>query len=291
MRTNTKCELLSRDEKFTTVIRSDTGIFDIHFSELFRYWDLVIMLFRRNIMLQYKQTALGMMWLFLYPVLTSFIFTFVFGNLAGFSTDGIPAFLFYLASNSLWWVFANCLSNVARTYQSDGDLFKKVYFPRLAPPLGHMLTGLFSFAIRMAMILVVFIVVMLVSGGIRITWKWLLLPLPVIQAGILGLSCGIIITSMTAKYRDMALVADFGVQLLMYATPVIYTFSGMKGFIRVILLCNPMTAIMENFRYFLFDAGQPMVGAGIVSWIMTIILAVFGTLYYSNVCKNCIDTI
>lgn len=276
---------------FSTVIRAHTGIFDIHFSELFRYWDLVIMLFKRNVVLQYKQTALGVMWLFLYPLLTSFVFTFVFGSFAGFSTDGIPTFIFYLASNSLWWVFSNCLSNTSRTYRSDAGLFQKVYFPRLAPPMAHMLSGFFSFLIRFAMIIVVFLIVMLSGSAIRITWKWLLLPIPILQSGLLGLAMGIIITSMTAKYRDMALVADFGVQLLMYATPVLYAFSSTEGFMRSILWINPLTSLIENYRYFLFDVGQFMGLSWAVSWFITLLLLAFGVILYGNVCKTCIDTI
>lgn len=279
------------DAQFDTVIRASSGIFDIKFSELFRYWDLIVMLFRRNVMLQYKQTALGVMWLFLYPLITSVVFTYVFGQFAGFSTDGIPTFLFYLASNTLWWVFANCLSNTSRTYQSDAEIFKKVYFPRLAAPLAHLLTGLFSFCIRMLMILAAFFVYLFATGGIRVTWMWLLLPIPVLQAGLLGLACGIIITSMTTKYRDMAMIADFGVQLWMFATPVLYAFSSTGGFMSAVLWINPMTAVMENFRYFLFGAGEFMGVSWIVSWAVTLILLIFGIVLYGNVSRSCIDTI
>lgn len=279
------------DAQFDTVIRASSGIFNFGFSELFRYWDLIVMLFRRNVMLQYKQTALGVMWLFLYPLITSVVFTYVFGQFAGFSTDGIPTFLFYLASNTLWWVFSNCLSNTSRTYQSDAEIFKKVYFPRLAAPLAHLLTGLFSFCIRMLMILAAFFAYLFTTGGIRVTWMWLLLPIPVLQAGLLGLACGIIITSMTTKYRDMALIADFGVQLWMFATPVLYAFSSTGGFMSAVLWINPMTAVMENFRYFLFGAGEFMGVSWIVSWAITLLLLTFGVVLYGNVSRSCIDTI
>lgn len=287
----TKNTQLNPDIPFTTIIRSQSGIFDIGFKELFRYWDLVVMLFRRNVMLQYKQTALGAMWLFLYPLLTSIVFTLVFGSFAGFSTGSIPTFLFYLVSNSLWWVFANTISNVSRTYVSDISLFSKVYFPRLAPPLAQLMTALFSFAIRFIMILLVYFIYLFVNGGLCITWRWLLLPIPLLQAGLLGLAVGLIITSTTVKYRDMALVADFGTQLLMYATPVLYMFSSTTGWMHAILWINPLTSIMENFRYFLFGQGEFLGLCWLVSLILTSLLLVFGVVLYGNVCKNAIDTI
>lgn len=283
--------LLDPGVPFTTVIRSHTDIFDIRFTEIFRYWDLVVMLFKRNVMLQYKQTALGVAWLFLYPMVTSFVFTFVFGNFAGFSTGGTPAFLFYLASNSLWWVFSNTISNTSRTYRSNANLFQKVYFPRLAPPLAQMLTSFFSFLIRFGMIVVAFFIYFFTTGGLEITWRWLLLPLPVLQAGMLGLGIGLIITSMTGEYRDMALVADFGTQLLLYATPVLYTFSSTKGLMRTVLFINPLSSIIENFRYFLFGTGEFMGLSWLISWLITLLLLVFGVVYYGNTCKSAIDTI
>lgn len=279
------------DQSFDLVIRARSGWLDFGFSDLFQYGDLIIMLFRRNVMLQYKQTALGVMWLFLYPLLTSVVFTFVFGQFAGFSTGGIPAFLFYLINNSVWWVCSNCVSNASRTFQSDAAMFQKVYFPRLAAPLAQLLTGLFSFAIRFFMILAVFFIYYFQAADLTVSWNWLLLPVLILQAGLLGMAVGIIISSMATKYRDMVMVADFGVSLWMYATPVVYAFGSTGGWMRFILWINPMTSIMENFRYCFTGVGSFMVGSWIVSWVWTILLLFFGVIYFGNTSKSCADTI
>lgn len=282
----TDCEL-----PFDLVIRSKSGLLDFGFSDLFQYGDLIFMLFRRNITLQYKQTALGMMWLFLYPLLTSFVFTFVFGQFAGLSTGGIPQFLFYLINNSVWWVCANCVSNASRTFQADAAMFQKVYFPRLAAPLAQLLTGLFSFAIRFLMILAAFFIFYFQGGDMHISWNWLLLPVLIVQAGLLGMAIGIIISSMATKYRDMVMVADFGVTLWMYATPVVYAFSSTGGWMRTILWINPMTSIVENFRYCFTGVGSFMAGSWIVSWVWTVVLLLFGVVYFGNTSKSCVDTL
>ena len=212
---------------WTTRIRPKSGWFDIDFKDLWHYKDLVWMLVKRDFTLIYKQTVLGPAWVVIQPMLTTLVFTVIFGNVAGLPTDGIPRFMFYMSGNIAWSYFANCLTQTSNTFISNRNLFGKVYFPRLCMPLSTVISQLINFFVQFAVFLG-FVVYYALRPGSAVQPNWRLIaltPLMLLQLGMLGLGFGIIVSSMTTKYRDLALLVSFGVHLWMYATPVIYPAS------------------------------------------------------------------
>ena len=202
--------------EWTTIIRPRTGWFDIDLRELWRYRDLIVMFVKRNFAVLYKQTILGPAWVLLNPLLTSVLFNVVFGGIAGLSTDGTPSFLFYMAGNTVWTFFSTCINNTANTFVANSQVFGKVYFPRLTTPISQVLTSLINFFIQAAMFVVFWLYFWLTGAQMHLTvWMWAL-PLVILQVMLLGLGVGIIVSSLTTKYRDLAIAVSFGVQLWMY---------------------------------------------------------------------------
>lgn len=273
------------------VIRPKSGWFDINLRELWQYRDLVWLFVKRNYSAMYKQTILGPLWFILSPLLTVIIFTIVFGNIAGISTDGIPKLLFYMSGNTLWSYFAYCLNTTATTFTNNAVLFGKVYFPRLTMPLSIVIFGLISFLIQFVM-LIGFICYYTATGSmIRPNIYIMLIPILVLMVALLGLGFGIIFSSLTTKYRDLTILLSFGVQLWMYATPVVYPVSGLSATYKTAVLLNPMSSIIEAFRYALLGSGNSCARHLIYSAAVTVIILGLGIIIFSRVEKTFIDTV
>ncbi len=236
------------EENWSLVIRPQRAWWDLRLGELWQYRDLVWLFVWRDFVSMYKQTILGPLWYLIQPILTTVVFTVIFGNIAELSTDGLPPFLFYLAGNTVWNYFSSCLTSTSNTFSGNSSLFGKVYFPRLAIPLSVVISNIISFGIRM-LVLLGFLIYFLSSGSeVKVTWWVLTLPLLLLLMAGLGLGLGIIVSSLTTKYRDLQQLMGFGVQLLMYGTPVIYPLSAINGAWRWLILANPMTPVVEIFR-------------------------------------------
>jgi len=230
------------------IIRPQRRWYDFRFGDLWTYRDLIRLFVRRDFVAYYKQTILGPLWYLIQPIISTLIFTVVFGNIAKLSTDGMPAFLFYLAGQTVWSYFASCFTSTSNTFVNNSQIFGKVYFPRLSVPISIVLSNLISFGIRFALFLAVWIY-FLVSKDIVHPNLWAFsIPLLVLLMAGMGLGFGIIFSSLTTKYRDLQQLIGFGVQLLMYATPVIYPLSTVKGIWHSLILLNPMTPVVEVFR-------------------------------------------
>jgi lipopolysaccharide transport system permease protein len=279
------------DSDWTMVIRSRKGWFDIDLSEIWRYQDLIILFVRRDFVAYYKQTLLGPLWFLLQPLLSTIIFTVIFSNIANIPTDGIPPFLFYMAGIVPWTYFANCLTQTSSTFITNVGIFGKVYFPRIVVPISVVITNLLTFSIQFGLFLV-FLFYFYFKGAIIQPNIWILLvPLLLIQMAALGLGMGILISSLTTKYRDLALALGFGVQLWMYATPIVYPLSQIPVKWQWLFALNPMTAIIETFRYAFLGSGaiQPWILG--VSLCMTLLILAGGIILFSRVEKTVMDTI
>ena len=279
------------DSGWTLVIRPKTGWFDLHLADLWRYRDLVMLFVRRDFVSQYKQTILGPLWFVIQPLLTTLTYTVIFGNIAQLSTDGMPKILFYLSGVTAWNYFASCLTKTSETFVANAQIFGKVYFPRLAVPVSIVLSNLICFFIQVGLFLAFYFYFLAHGTAIRPTMALWLMPLLVLLMAALGLGAGIIVSSMTTRYRDLRFLVQFGVQLLMYSTPVIYPLSKMPERYRWIMLSNPMTPLIEVFRY-------AFLGSGTFSWTFlsfsaaasAVILAV-GVLMFNHVERTFMDTV
>ncbi|HMP72062.1 MAG TPA: ABC transporter permease [Kiritimatiellia bacterium] len=250
-----------KDRAWRMVIRPRSRWWDLHLADLWRYRDLILMFIRRDFVSQFKQTLLGPLWFVMQPLLTTLVFIVVFGNIAGLSTDGLPQVLFYLSGNVVWMYFANVLTMTSSTFISNAHLFGKVYFPRLAVPLSVSLSHLIRFGLQAVFFLAFWGYYAAKGADIRMTWAIVLLPVVVVIMAGLSLGLGVLFSSMTTKYRDLRFLLDFGVRLLMFTTPVVYPLSSLPDQWRWFLLFNPMTPLIETFRF-------GFMGSGTFSWWM-----------------------
>jgi ABC-type polysaccharide/polyol phosphate export systems, permease component len=279
------------EEKWTTVIKPQSGLFEIDFKEIIRYKDLWRMLVKRNIVTQYKQTILGPLWFFINPALTTIMYMVVFGGIAGISTDGLPQPLFYLAGICLWNYFSGCLNSTSSTFTANANIFGKVYFPRLVMPLSTVTSSLFTLGIQFLLFIAVYLYY--IFSGVQVAPNIYILLLPVLILMLAGLSLGfgIIISSMTTKYRDLSIFFTFVVQLWMYATPIIYPLSVMSETKQWIAAINPLTSIVEAFRY-------ASLGIGTFNWMqlgysfvfMCVVLGI-GIVMFNRIQKSFMDTV
>jgi lipopolysaccharide transport system permease protein len=237
------------------IIRPNRRWFDLRLGELWQYRDLILLFVRRDFVSVYKQTILGPLWYIIQPLLTTITFTVIFGNIAGLPTDGLPQFLFYMSGTVIWTYFAECLSKTSNTFVNNAHLFGKVYFPRLAVPVSILLSNMITFAIQFGFFLAFMGFFALAGASIRPNIYILLTPVLLFIMAGLGLGFGIIISSLTTKYRDLRFLVQFGVQLLMYATPVIYPVSTIPARFQPLIQANPMTPVVETFRYAFLGAG------------------------------------
>ena len=278
--------------KYHTHISSRHRMLDLNLKEVWKYRDLILLFTKRNFVVKYKQTLLGPAWIFLNPLFTSLIHAFVFGNIAGIDTEGVPAILFYLCSNAIWLFFSTCVTSNARTFTENAAIFGKVYFPRLTTPISNMLSSIIQFFVQMILV-VLFLIYFVIQKEVQLNWSGLfLIPFLLIHLGMLGVGCGIIVSSLTTKYRDMAILVEFAVQLWMYATPVVYPLSELEGgLMRTVLLINPVTAPVEAFRYALLGQGELMSGALALSFGVTIVLLLGGIMLFNKVERTFMDTV
>ena len=273
-------------------ISSKHRLLDLRLKEVWQYRDLILLFTKRSFVVRYKQTILGPAWIFLNPLFSSIIYSFVFGGIAGISTEGVPSMLFYLCSNALWLFFSTCVVSNAKTFTENANVFGKVYFPRLTMPISNMFSAVIQFGVQMTLVLG-FLVFYLVRGEVHPNWAALLLiPLVLVHLGMLGVGCGIIVSSLTTKYRDLAVLVDFAVQLWMYATPIVYPVSELgNGWMRTILLINPVTAPVEVFRYAVLGQGALMPGSLALSWGITFAVLLIGIIIFNKVEKTFMDTV
>jgi len=275
-------------------IAPKNNLFELKLNEVWAYRDLLVLLVRRDFVSFYKQTILGPLWFFIQPLFTTIIFTFIFGNLAGISTDGLPKPLFYMAGITAWNYFADCLTKTSTVFRDNASIFGKVYFPRLIMPLSIVISNLVRFGVQMLLFLILMLYYYLNGAQFNISWAISLFPLIVVLMALLGLGAGMIISAMTTKYRDLAFLVGFGVQLLMYATTVIYPLStAIEKYPKYswLIKYNPMTAIIETFRY-------GFLGEGSFSWVnlgyatsVTAVLLIVGIVVFNKVEKTFVDTV
>jgi lipopolysaccharide transport system permease protein len=273
------------------IIRPKRHLFDINLKELWKYKDLIYLFVRRDFVAKYKQTILGPLWFIVQPLLTTLMFTVVFGKIAGIPTDGLPKVLFYMTGITAWNYFALCLKNTSNTFVSNASIFGKVYFPRLVIPISTVISGLIQFAIQFLFLLAFMIYYWSIGAKFSPNWYILLLPVLLILMAGLGLGFGIIISSLTTKYRDLTNLVAFGVQLWMYATPIIYPLSKIPQKYKLFVILNPITPIVETFRY-------SLLGRGTVKWWyleysigFMIVLLTIGILLFNKVEQSFMDTV
>ena len=278
-----------------TVIRPRKGWFDIDLKGLIKYRDLILLMVKRNFTVLYKQTILGPAWVVIQPLLTTLVFTVIFGKVAGLPTDGIPSFVFYMGGNVCWNYFSNCLVNTSNTFIKNSDIFGKVYFPRLCMPFATIITELINFFVQFLLFLVVVLYYASKLNSIAPNWHLILLtPLLLIQLGILGLGFGIIVSALTTKYRDLAMLVSFGVHLWMYATPVTYSTSMIAAKYPQMMkfyMLNPITPIIELFRAAYLGTEVYSYGYNLQSVIVTIAVFVIGVILFSRIEKTFMDTV
>jgi len=280
-------------ENYDLIIRPKRHPFDINFKEIWQYRDLLYMFVKRDVITVYKQTVLGPIWFIIQPIMTTAIYLLVFGNIAKISTDGVPGTLFYLAGITMWNYFQESFNTTARTFKENANIFGKVYFPRLIMPLSKVTSGLIKFGIQFTFfILVLAYYLILKDVNVQPNMHILLLPFLVILMAMFGLGSGLIFTSLTTKYRDLNFFLQFGVQLLMYATPVIYPLSTIDdGKLKMLIQANPITPLMETFKFAFLGAGQfswPSLGYSL--GFATLLLA-GGIVVFHKTEKNFIDTV
>ncbi len=280
------------NDKFDTLITAKSNPFKLNLKETARYKDLIWLFVQRDFKTKYKQTILGPLWFIIQPLLTTFIFTIVFGYIAGIPTDGVPQFLFYLAGNVPWLFFAACLNHTSSTFYNNARLFGRVYFPRIITPISTALTCFFNFLIQFVMFVIIDVILIVTGASADITLYALLTPVLIMQLGILGTGIGIMISSLTVKYRDMQVLVGFGVQLWMYLSAVVYSVSAIENAtLKTLIMLNPVTPVIEFMRI-------GWLGAGTVSWLylgisfaVTVLIAFFGLVIFNKTEKNFMDKI
>ena len=279
------------------VIKDKTSLFDLKLIELWRYRDLLLLFVRRDFVSFYKQTILGPIWFFIQPIFTTIVFTFIFGKLAGISTDGLPQQLFYLTGITSWNYFSDCLTKTSTVFRDNSNIFGKVYFPRLIMPLSIVVSSLARFGVQLLLLIVMmvyFYFYPIENSSFQVTSAIFIFPFLVVLMALLGLGLGLIITAITTKYKDLTFLVTFGVQLLMYGTTVIYPLSEAKikypEMAKYIEL-NPMTGIIEAFRYSFLGKGEFTLFSIVYSTIITVIVLFIGILIFNKTEKNFVDTI
>lgn len=279
------------EQSWDLEVKPQGGFFTLNLKDVWNYRDLMWLLVRRDFVSFYKQTILGPLWFFVQPLLTTVMFTFVFGNMGGFSTDELPKPLFYLAGITAWNYFADCITKTSTVFRDNAAIFGKVYFPRLIMPLSIVVSNLVRFGVQFLLFLLIMAYYAFKGTNFHPTWAVCLFPLIIVLMAALGLGAGMIISAMTTKYRDLAFLLTFGIQLLMYATTVIYPLSSISDKYRWLIVANPMTPLIEAFRYgFLGKGSFTWISLGYSS-IVTIALLLVGVIIFNKVEKDFVDTV
>lgn len=291
-------QTVSENENWTTVIKPRTGLFEVNLKEIWDYRDLLTLFVKRTITVQYKQTILGPLWWIIQPALTVIMYMVVFGGIAGIPTDGVPQPLFYLGGVCMWQYFSSCLTGTSNTFVTNAGIFGKVYFPRLIMPLSTVISNLVRFGIQLGLFIIVYVYYAIVGKAPSPNGYLLLAPVLVIMMAGLALGFGVIISSMTTKYRDLQVLFSFVVQLWMYATPIVYPLSQVAGKtvlgmdLTTIMCLNPVTPVIETFKYGALGAGE-FIGWGWLaySFVFMIVVLTLGVLIFNKVQKSFMDTV
>ena len=278
------------EQKWTTIIRPYNKLLDLKLNELWQYRDLIIMFVKRDFKTMYKQTLLGPLWIIINPILTTLMQVLVFGNIANISTDGMPQFLFYMSGNTMWLYFSGCLTKTSNTFVANSGVFGKVYFPRLVTPISIVISGLISFLVQFVILLFV-VGYYTINKVIHPNVLVFLTPLLVLELALLGMGCGIIISALTTKYRDLAVLVTFGVQLWMYGSAIIFPVSSIPQRWGEILMLNPVVPIVEAFRYAFTGNGTFSILYLGISIVVTLIILLGGVIIFNRVEKTFMDTV
>ena len=277
-------------QEWTTVIKPKNRLLDLKLNELWKYRDLIIMFVKRDFKTMYKQTILGPLWIVINPILTTLMQVMVFGNIANISTDGMPQFLFYMAGNTMWLYFSGCLTKKSSTFTANAAVFGKVYFPRLVTPISIVISGLISFGVQFVIFLIT-VVYYTIDGIIHPNIMVFFTPVLVCELALLGMGCGIIISALTTKYRDLAVLVTFGVQLWMYGSAIIFPVSSLpENWARLIML-NPVVPIVEAFRYAYTGHGTFSILYLGISGLVTLVILFIGIVIFNKVEKTFMDTV
>ncbi|WP_294908361.1 ABC transporter permease [uncultured Ruminococcus sp.] len=274
-----------------TVVSAKRGLFNLNLKELWKYRDLVILFVKRDLKNVYKQTVLGPLWIVINPFLSTLVFTVIFGIIANISTDGIPQFLFYMSGNILWSFFSSCFNRASSTFLSNARIFGKVYFPRLVMPLSGIIYNSITFLVQFVMFAILVTVYALTGANVHPNLIVLALPILLIHIAFLGTGTGLIISSLTTKYRDLNVLVSFGLTLWMYLTPVVYPVSQIPESFRWAMLLNPVAPIVETFRYAFLGSGNFEWFFLLISAAVTAVLLILGMIVFNQVEKNFIDTV
>lgn len=282
---------MEQEEHWDLHIKPYSKWYDLRLKEIFRYKDLLFLFVRRDFISVYKQTILGPIWFFIQPIITAITFTVIFGNLAHIPTDGLPPLLFYMCGITLWNYFSETLTKTADTFSANANIFGKVYFPRMIMPLSVVVSNLIKLGVQFLLFIAVWIYFLIKSEVIHPNYAIALIPFLIILMGFMGLSFGIIISSLTTKYRDLKFLVTFGVQLLMYASPIVYPLSIVPEKYKWMIIANPVTSIVETFKY-------AFLGVGEFNWLylgyslaFTIILFFISLVIFHKVEKTFMDTV
>ena len=278
-------------QEYKTVIKPKRAWFDLNLKELFRYRDLIMLFVRRTSISQYKQTILGPAWAVIQPLLTTVVLTVVFGNIAGLAPSGVPTFAFYLCGSVAWTYFSSCLTSTSTTFTANAAIMGKVYFPRLVMPVSSVISQLISFAIQFCFFLIFWVYYIISGANIHPNAYIVMTPLFLLHLAMLSLGVGIVISAMTTKYRDLAMVVGFGVQLWMYATPVAYDISVIPDKFLSLYMLNPVTPIITMFRYAYLGVGEPCMPFYAISFAVTLAVLFIGILMFNRVEKTFMDTV
>ncbi len=279
------------NENWDLTVNVNHSLFDLKLKDLWRYRDLLFLFVKRDFISTYKQTIFGPIWFFIQPLLTTLTFTIIFGNLAGISSDGIPKPLFYIVGITAWNYFSDCLSKTSTVFSTNAGIFGKVYFPRLIMPLSIVVSNLLRFGVQLLMLLTLMGYYYFNYGFNGLNSTILIFPMLVILMAMLGLGLGMIVTSLTTKYKDLQFLVQFGVSLLMYGTTVIYPLSAAPEKYKFFIVLNPMTSIIEAFRYSLLGKGNFDAGSLFYSTTVTLIILIIGIIIFNKTEKSFIDTI
>ena len=280
------------EKQWTMIIRPQEKLWKVNLKEIWDYRDLIELFVKRNIVVQYKQTILGPLWYLIQPILTVIMNMVVFGGIAQMSTDGVPQALFYLAGNVCWFYFSDCLNQTSSTFVANQGMFGKVYFPRMVVPISTVLSNLLRFGIQIGLFVAFWLYYFATGSDISLNWAILLVPVFVLMLAGLGLGFGILISSFTTKYRDLTILFTFVVQLWMYATPIVYPISMVTSEkLRTIIMLNPMSSIIEAFKYATLGQGYFSWGALSYSFAFMSILLIWGIVVFNKVQRSFMDTV
>lgn len=279
------------ETQWTTIIKAKSNIFNLNLKDILHYRDLIFLFVKRDFVAYYQQTLFGPFWYLIQPLSTMIVFTFIFGNVAKIPTDGLPKSIFYLTGITLWNYFSTCLTTNSNVFISNSNIFGKVYFPRLVVPISQIISNLIKFFIQFILFFGLFLYFLIKGSVIKPNIFLLITPLLLLQVTLLAFGCGVLISSLTTKYRDLGFLIGFGMQLWMYATPIVYPFSQIPEKWKWIFIVNPMAPIVEIFRYAFLGAGKIYYLSVIISVSITLIILLFGIITFNSVEKSFMDRV